>query len=103
MRLTDLEPRWLSIVYWSLPLMGGVSFLCPHCRALRIGVWFTVPIEPGQSMRAFGTDWAQVLAGYRLQAWTRDGTTFDDLTLVPSIRQDGHWHGNITHGEVVTS
>ena len=41
------------------------------------------------------------------QGWQRTGTTFDDLTLTPSILRNKDkggcgWHGYITAGEVIT-
>jgi Spy/CpxP family protein refolding chaperone len=34
--------------------------------------------------------------------WHREGTTFEDLSLTPSIDAShfGHWHGFVTRGEV---
>jgi Family of unknown function (DUF6527) len=34
--------------------------------------------------------------------WKRNGETFADLTLAPSIdaSKSGHWHGFITNGEI---
>lgn len=37
--------------------------------------------------------------GYR---WPVTGTSFDDLTLTPSILIPGHWHGFIINGDVST-
>jgi hypothetical protein len=99
MRLTDLDPRWgidADIV------IGGVlrhyenrhgmcvSFECPHCRTIRLAVWFANPIDGLPP-----TDDAKHL-------WQRTGETFENLTLSPSIdaSKDGHWHGFLTNGEI---
>lgn len=100
MRLTELEPRWgidADLV------IGGVvrhyegrhgmavTFLCPHCRTTRLGVWLSNPLDGLPP-----TDDANLL-------WKRvAGDTFDTLTLSPSINvaAHGHWHGAITNGEV---
>jgi len=98
-RLTDLNPRWCmdaDIV------IGGVkrhyddrhgmalSFDCPHCRVQRLAVWFANPIDGLPP-----TDDAT-------QLWHRDGESFENLTLSPSIDASahGHWHGFIRNGEV---
>ena len=38
MKLTELEPRWLDRNVKGEPC--GVSFLCPHCRTQRLGVFW---------------------------------------------------------------
>lgn len=100
MKLSELNPRW--IVDADIVLGGGpsvhdadrygmaISFDCPHCRSTRLAVWFANPVDGKPP-----TDDAQLL-------WTRSGgTTFDDLSLTPSIDASahGHWHGFITNGE----
>jgi hypothetical protein len=32
--------------------------------------------------------------------WNNQGTTFETLTLLPSIDQRGHYHGYLTNGEL---
>jgi hypothetical protein len=98
MKLTDLEPRSLmdadivvggQVVHDGNRDGMGVSFLCPHCRACRLGVFFANPID-GKSPSDDGL------------LWQRTGETWDTLTLTPSIdtSKHGHWHGFITGGEV---
>ena len=110
MRLTDLEPRWFDV-----PGIGtdkdGVTFLCPHCRAVRLGVQFANPI--GAETKPLMTDdekWHHVhdLGTFEVPPgflWKRQGETFEDLTLHPSVdaSASGHWHGCVTKGEVSTS
>lgn len=97
MRLTELEPHWVGLAPGHAI---GVTFLCPHCRNVRLGVLFDVPIG-GEILDNF--------IGLRLAAshiddkhWHREGETFETLTLTPSVdtSQHGHWHGFITNGEI---
>lgn len=109
MRLTDLDPRWFDI-----PGVGGaidgVTFLCPHCRACRLGIQFTsIGSEPKPPMsledklrhvhelRTFDVPPGVV--------WQRTGETFETLTLTPSVdaSASGHWHGFVRAGEVTNA
>lgn len=82
MRLVELDPRWVS----EDGRHGqGLDFLCPHCRELRLVVFFERPLDEGAP-----------LAWQRL--WARAGSTFETLTLRPS--NTGHWHGLITDGAI---
>lgn len=71
----------------------GVIFDCPcgnKDEEHRLFVPFQNPIGPGPIVAQHG--------------WRREGTTFEDLTLTPSIlRREGcRWHGVVTKGEVIT-
>jgi len=93
-KLGELEPRWFAQGEGRHGM--GVSFLCPHCRRTRIPVPFAQPLDGGPPLPG--------------ATWERTGTTFDDLTLQPSISfmavaPDGdnvieHWHGHVTKGKV---
>ena len=108
MKLAELDPRWCS----TAGRHGmGISFNCPCCLAKGIldrwVVYFAKPIdggepfpmEPGQKDR---------------MRWSRQGDTFETLTLAPSVNltTDGnerlgvipvqHWHGFFHNGEVIT-
>ena len=117
MKLTELNPRWVSINRWDSPdgtqhyapgdtpkRIGGISFDCPthtkHCptcgnltpQSHRLVVWFNNPTDglpPEHS------------AEHR---WTRSGDTFETLSLTPSINAQMAdptcWHGFITNGEI---
>jgi hypothetical protein len=99
MRLVDLSPRWaLDADIWigGLPVHDtdrkamGLTFLCPCCRKVRLGVFFANPVDgkpPSDSNLL----------------WTRtDGDSFETLSLSPSIDASahGHWHGFIKNGEI---
>lgn len=88
--LVELSPRW-----WqdgSDREKQGISFLCPCCRRQLLAIPFENPIDGGP--KSVG----------RSRYWHRAGTTFEDLTIRPSIdvSRIGHWHGFVTSG-LVTS
>jgi hypothetical protein len=106
MKLTELDPRWITFgsaaenfkdKRWYL----GLTFLCPHCREQRLAVFFQNEIDDG--VRWAYETWdslKMVTDGHVL--WQREGDTFDTITLKPSIDVsfDGHWHGFITNGDI---
>jgi len=104
MRLSDLEPRWITGKRSdALEAKGkrgdvGLSFLCPHCREVRLAVPFAPPIDEGILWLWAG--WDNQFKGRPI--WTRTGETFDTITLTPSIdvSASGHWHGFIQGGDV---
>lgn len=114
MRLTDLNPRWVLPENWSrqAPVYYiGLSFDCPcaKCRApacptcghapdaKRLAVNFWPHIDPQNAAQQFAIPFAD-RGEHR-----RTGDAFDTLTLAPSVGFDsiGHWHGNITSGQIV--
>lgn len=104
MKLTELSPRWaldadIVVVGGGPPMHDenrtgmALTFECPCCRgterATRLAVFFRNPIDgkpPSDDHKL----------------WERTGTTFEDLTLSPSIDASGvgHWHGFIQVGEI---
>jgi hypothetical protein len=99
MRLTELNPRWTT---WLTNLVtgveaptNGISFDCPTCRKQRLHTTFLPMIDP-QGLLAKG------LRTPDGEHWTRQGETFDTLTLSPSVdcSQSGCWHGHIKNGEI---
>lgn len=104
MRLVDLNPVFLSAGGEGItdsktgePVPKtegvGVAFDCPcgnHDEEHRCYVPFSNPIGPGPLVAQHG--------------WHRQGTSFDDLTLTPSIFRNGYgscgWHGHVTKGEI---
>lgn len=108
MKLLDLEPRWAG--YGGLHGLPeaegkrcyiGVVFLCPHCRATRLGVLFDNPIDDGIGWLVDHWPTNQEMRSAR-KLWHREGETFDTLSLSPSIdvSAHGHWHGFIRNGEI---
>lgn len=100
MKLSELHPKWgvdADIVIGGKNVHDpnrtgmGITFDCPCCKTTRLGVFFANPVD-GKSP----TDDAELL-------WTRSGTTFEDLSLSPSIdvSKHGHWHGFIRDGQIV--
>jgi hypothetical protein len=96
-KFTDLEPRYFVRGQSEQPV--GITFACPHCpdSGTRLAIAIHLdgtnfdpdPSDPQQ----FETD---------EHVWTiTGGSTFDDLSLSPSVdaSKSGHWHGFITGGE----
>lgn len=127
MKLTDLDPEWITYTgngrhqrfsdshshvayapdsdgYVDVPSSPldiahahGVLFLCPTCFKKNGGAvgtesvlcWFADRGVPASELPGPGR-------------WAASGTSFDDLTLQPSVNVDHeHWHGFITNGEIV--
>jgi hypothetical protein len=98
-KLTELNPRWAidadivvgggQVVHNAHRTGMAITFDCPHCRTVRLAVFFANPVDAG-------------LPSDDHRLWHRSGTTFEDLSLTPSIdaSESGHWHGYITNGKV---
>lgn len=109
-RLVDLHPTWFvsswkdaqGLLHESTGRNGmGIIFDCPVCGSeyCFVGISFENPVDglpPGQGDR---------------NLWKREGTTFEELTLTPSIlvrlpdendkeKLKEHWHGFVTKGIV---
>jgi hypothetical protein len=95
MKLTDLEPNWISI---EGRIGQGMHFLCPACNngVCRLAVFFANPID---GLEPYPTP----MTPGNTHRWQRDGATFDVLTLHPSINSPDHWHGWIRNGEVTNA
>jgi hypothetical protein len=105
MRLTDLDPGWVSsggpgitdATGQPVPERRGIgiAFDCPcHC-ASRCFVGFENPMDGGIPYDASNP------------LWHRTGETFETLTLTPSILRSKErggcgWHGFVTDGSVLT-
>lgn len=94
--LVDLEPKWVGNASWQY----GISFLCPCCKKQRLSISFEPVINPPEWMQ-------RGISGGKPEGvplWKRTGTTFETLTLDPSMdfSASGHWHGNIINGKVIT-
>lgn len=110
MRLVDLNPRW-----WGdgERQQLGVSFECPHCRQVRLGIAFLNPPDGGppstivtdKSMPKFIEEHIHEHRTFDVPPgflWTRVGEEFDTMSLTPSVdaSKSGHWHGFVADGEV---
>ena len=105
-RLASLSPRW---IVGQRGAAVGVLFDCPTCGDLeghvKIAILFENPADGG-APEPRGT---RVPGDNDGRRWHREGTTFADLTLSPSVdcSQCGrsctvaHWHGVINHGDAV--
>jgi Family of unknown function (DUF6527) len=99
MKLIDLHPEWINLDVFE---KVGVMFDCPvhkdqGCIYPRIPVYFANPPSGCAPLPKHGNDDAR---------WQLTGTSFDNMTLMPSILYPKpkygpmHWHGFITNGEV---
>lgn len=105
MRLTELEPHWMTEVTAGGWRRGapdqrsaqGVAFLCPKCFAANGGRVGTHTVLVLFRDRGVPAD-----AYPSIARWAATGNTFDDLTTTPSILIGGgcEWHGFITNGDV---
>lgn len=96
MKLSELNPRFADSMSvpgggWNLSARRniGLSFECPHCRKIRMFVHFRNPIGEGSPEP-------------NVLLWEREGDTFEEMTLRPSIDNSaqGHAHVSIIAGEV---
>jgi hypothetical protein len=96
MTLPELEPCW-----WWFESGGprvGLTFLCPHCKTVRLGVAFH---HAGHE--AIEDQYIKAHDGSNRFIWTEDGNDFATVTLSPSIdaSHSGHWHGSVIAGRIV--
>lgn len=103
MKLTDLDPQWLSHGGEGVLKNGkpvplreriGITLNCPCGCAHRLDVMFRNPVDGQGSV--YPPQWP---------SWERKGETFEELTLTPSIQREipaRCWHGYITNGEIIT-
>ncbi len=93
MKLTELSPEFLRVTergtyatVESLADAHGIWFTCPQCREHNVCVWFADRGAPeGEEPTP---------------RWGASGSSFDDLTITPSVNVSGCWHGWVRNGEV---
>lgn len=114
MKLIELEPQFIrhelrdnqkiDVHVQTLKAATGIFFLCPVCYLKNSG-----PIGTHGIIVTFnGRDVPDELGSHNKEGlpsrWNVTGSSYDDLTLAPSIdiSRDlpGEWHGFITNGEV---
>ena len=126
MRLADLDPKWLRWEdrfdgdprikpeggefgdprhYVGISTVGtfaeaqGIGFLCPACYVKNGGAVGTHLVWAGFHGRGLKDHQASQSKSGGPSRWNvASGSTFDDLTLTPSI-DCACWHGFITNGE----
>jgi hypothetical protein len=99
MRLSELNPRWLSADVF--------SFDCPHCRKVtllckRIPLSFQDQVKLVNAAPEDDEDWPIDFIPMKVDCvWSITGD-FGSMTVTPSIdaSASGHWHGFITNGEI---
>src|SRR5205814_7757011 len=99
MRLIDLQPRWIHFNIF--------VFLCPHCHQILLSckdIAMTFSEQCAILESALGTYWNQRVVPTKEEiAWKIEDRNFGSMTVTPSLDAggSGHWHGNITNGEIV--
>jgi hypothetical protein len=93
-RLVDLEPRRYTLSEDGPA--AGISFLCPHCHTVRLGV-----LLHHRGHEAMEDEYIRAHNPEGRPIWTADGDDFETLTLSPSVDAShvGHWHGFIRNGQ----
>lgn len=127
MNLNDLDPQFVKYVTQSLEQQfaegrgapaeflrhvgnvqeaQGIVFLCPACFTRNGGAVGTHAIEVSFDGKGVKDHQGSHNRQGKPSRWTVSGSTYEDLTLRPSILIDpceptcGGWHGFITNGEV---
>lgn len=103
MKLIDLNPIWVGTggegiteTKTGKPVPRrervAIEFDCPCGCGRPVCIPFLNPDDGGKSV-------------YQNYGWQREGTTFETLTLTPSILRSGGcgWHGFVTKGEIVNA
>lgn len=115
-RLVELHPRWFAQAERS---GQGLIFDCPCARCaaapegpIRLAAAFGSPLDGGAPIALGKIEalWNAIKASDDGNshfappgvAWQNTGTSFDTLTLRPSLdySKAGHWHGHIIDGAV---
>jgi hypothetical protein len=101
-RLVDLHPRWARRGGRDDGGIYGITFDCP-CGTPPLGK----SDKPGCPWGTFHILFCNPLdggppEGIERQQWAVAGTSFDHLTLSPSIRAGDHWHGWVRDGSLET-
>lgn len=95
MRLVDLNPSWFALESGG-PVVG-LSFECPHCRTMRLGIALH-----HKGSEAMEDEYIMARSPGTKHIWDFSGSDFNDISLSPSVdaSEFGHWHGHIKNGEV---
>lgn len=102
----ELEPRWIH--------PNVFVFLCPHCKQVYLtcrNITMSHADQFALYEKEFGGNWNTLVVPSKPEAqWSISGSVpidtraafITDLTVIPSIdaSASGHWHGNITNGEI---
>lgn len=96
MRLTDLDPRWLTpdVFIFRSPVGHGYWLPCPRVRMTGYEQFDLFEREMGDA----------VVVGWKEDCvWNYAGSDFETMTVTPSVdaSSSGNWHGFITNGEIV--
>jgi len=99
MKLTDLEPAWLTpdLFIFRKPTGGNNWLTCKRVVMSRHEQYELIYEKNPQYVGK------TVVTSVPEVAWKFEGNDFNTLTVTPSIdaSSSGNWHGFITNGEVV--
>ena len=112
MKLIDLDPKWVGSGGEGITKDGQ-----PVPKRQGVGISFRCPCGTHPRDDDYGTDRCVILLNNPLDGggkfddtpdghyWTREGETFETLTLSPSIQRVGgcQWHGFIRNGEIINA
>lgn len=113
-KLTDLNPHWVSALGVPAGTKLGIRFDSPINREDKIAVFFKNPVcgSPAVDLEELlrvqcdcdHPKYEQWLHDHHIGSclWQRTGDSFENLTLTPSIdcSKWGGWHGYLTNGQV---
>lgn len=100
MKLTDLDPRWLTpdVFIFRSPTGHGDFLCCPRIKMTKAEqhkLFEAAQMEP--------TGKSSVIVGWKEDCvWKYEGSNFNTMTVTPSIdaSASGNWHGFITNGQI---
>lgn len=99
MRLTDLDPRWVTpdMFIFKNPTGGRFWLSCK-----RVSMHPCNQIDLAKA-RYPDLDDLHIVSGREGHSWAFEGDDFGTLTVTPSIdaSASGNWHGHITGGQIV--
>jgi hypothetical protein len=92
-RLVDFNPEWMSDRNDPTSEKWGIAFDCPCGTVCQFGPRLFIP---------FDNPVAGPVSRWGREKWHRTGETFEALTLSPSLHAEGHWHGWLRDGVLVS-
>ncbi len=98
MRLSELQPRWIH--------PNVFVFLCPHCKVDLLScknVEMSHREQRELFEKEFGDNWSTLVVPMNPDTVWKIIGTLPEVSVSPSVdaSASGHWHGNITNGEIV--
>lgn len=99
MKLTDLEPAWLSpdVFIFKSPTGRGDLLTCKRVPMSHIDQYDLIYANNLQYRKQI------IIMSNEEMAWSFEGNDFSTMTVSPSIdaSASGNWHGHIINGEII--